>query len=225
MRSLGLPDVHPYSFGTVVASGRCVALVVVFGTDRLSTLVNDVLGDVAGYETVIIGEGAVTVMVVSNAASDLENCTVQDITSTKRCDELKILVIDAVKMPYIARNIRLAWGDRREYLLHRGAQQNRRANYEASCGSRSGFVIKYPGKGSCDEYEFASTAEGGAGARTEEVPIREQNCQGATIKNAYYAKPGIAIGEEFLVVIANPDGIAVEPFDGLDTAKEQACGL
>lgn len=84
---------------------------------------------------------------------------------------------------------------------------------------------KYPGQGSCDEYEFASTTEGGAGARTEEVPIREQNCQGATIKNAYYTTPGIDIGEEFLVVISNPASIATEPFAGADTAKEQACRL
>lgn len=56
------------------------------------------------------------------------------------------------------------------------------------------------------------------------MPIREQNCQGATIKNAYYTRPGIDVGEEFLVVISNPASIAAEPFAGADTAKEQACG-
>ncbi len=86
-------------------------------------------------------------------------------------------------------------------------------------------MVRFRGAGSCDEYEFASTVEGGAGARTEEVPIREQNCQGATIKNAYYSKPGIAVGEEFLVVITSPSKIAQEPFAGTDTAKEQACGI
>lgn len=202
-----------------------VGLVAVFGFGTVKDMVSDVIGGVTGYETVIIGEGEATVMVVSNAKPDVEECTVQQIISTKQCDELKILVIDAVKMPYIARNIQLAWGDGRDYLLHRDAPENRRANYQASCGSKSGFVIKYPGQGSCDEYEFASTAEGGSGARTEEVPIREQNCQGATIKNAYYTKPGIAVGEEFLVVVANPASIAAEPFAGTDTAKEQACGL
>jgi Deoxyribonuclease NucA/NucB len=188
-------------------------------------VVSDVLGGVTGHETVIIGEGETTAMVVSDVAPDLGDCSIQEIISTKRCDELKILVIDAAKMPYIARNIQLAWSEGRNYLLHRDASKNRRAKYEASCGSRSGFVVKYPGQGSCDEFEFASTAEGGTGARTEEVPIREQNCQGATIKNAYYTTPGIAIGEEFLVLIANPASIATEPFAGLDTAKEQACGF
>lgn len=200
-------------------------LVAVFGVGPLKDMVDDVIGGVTGYDIVIVGEGDATIMVASNVESDLEECTVQEITSAKQCDDLKILVIDAVKMPYIARNIQMAWGDGRDFMLHRDTSESRRAKYEASCGSRSGFVIKYPGQGSCDEYEFASTAEGGAGARTEEVPIREQNCQGATIKNAYYTKPGIAVGDEFLVVIANPASIATESFVGADTAKEQACGL
>lgn len=202
-----------------------VGLVAVFGVGPLKDTVSDVFGGVTGYDTVVISEGDTTVMVVSNAESDLEECTVQEITSTKRCHDVKILVIDAVKMPHIARNIQLAWGEGKDFMLHRDTPESRRAKYEASCGARSGFVIKYPGQGSCDEYQFASTTEGGSGARTEEVPVREQNCQGATIKNTYYTRPGIAVGEEFLVVISNPASIATEPFAGVDTAKEQACGL
>lgn len=56
-------------------------------------------------------------------------------------------------------------------------------------------MIRFPGAGSCDEYEFASTVEGGAGARTEEVPIREQNCQGATIKNVLLFIHGLTRAE------------------------------
>jgi hypothetical protein len=211
--------------GLLLPLAAVVGLVAVFGVDPLVDVVDDVLGSVTGHETVVIGTGDATAMVVSDVAPDLESCTVTQIIDTKRCGGLKILVIDAAKMPYIARNIQLAWGDRRGYLLHRAAPENRRANYQASCGPRSGFVVRYPGTGSCDEFEFASTAEGGAGARTEEVPVREQNCQGATIKNAYYTTPGIAIGEEFLVVITNPVSIAIGPFAGSDTAKERGCGL
>jgi hypothetical protein len=46
------------------------------------------------------------------------------------------------------------------------------ANRSKAC-PRS-FVKNHP-KGSCDEYPFASTREGGAGARTEEVHEDEQD--------------------------------------------------
>jgi deoxyribonuclease NucA/NucB len=202
-----------------------VGIVAVVGIGPVKDLVSDVFGGITGYDTVVLGEGAATIMVASNAESDLETCTVEQITSAKQCDNLKILVIDAAKMPFIARNIQLAWGEGKDFMLHRDAPESRRSKYDEVCGAKSAFVIKHPGQGSCDEYAFASTSEGGAGARTEEVPVREQNCQGATVKNAYYSTPGIAVGEEFLVVISNPASIAGEPFAGVDTAKEQACGL
>jgi hypothetical protein len=198
-----------------------VGLVAVFGGAKVWETVEDFFSG----DPVVIGDGDTAVMVAGGAESEVKQCTNAQLLTDKRCDDLKVLVINAARMPFIARNIQLAWGEGHEFLLHRDASENRRAKYEQSCGARSSFVIKYPGQGSCDEYEFASTAEGGAGARTEEVPIREQNCQGATIKNAYYTKPGIAIGEEFLVVISNPASIATESFVGADTAKEQACGL
>lgn len=201
-----------------------VGLVTVFGVSEVVGVVEDIVGGVTGYDTVLVGEGDTQLMVVSNAESKVKQCTVQQVISDKQCEDTKILVINAARMPYIARNISLAWSEGRNYLLHRDAPENRSAKYEVTCGYQSGFVIKNPGLGSCDEYEFASTVEGGAGARVEEVPVREQNCQGATIKNAYYTKPGIGVGEEFLVVISNPASIASEPFAGPDTAKEQACG-
>lgn len=202
-----------------------VGLVAVFGVPKVVGVVEDIIGSVTGYDTVIVGEGDTQLMVVSNAESKVKKCTVQQIISNKQCEDTKILVINAARMPYIARNISLAWGEGRNFMLHRDAPENRSAKYDVTCGRKSGFVIKLPGLGSCDEYEFASTVEGGAGARVEEVPVREQNCQGATIKNAYYTKPGINVGEEFLVVISNPASIASEPFAGPDTAKEQTCGV
>lgn len=50
--------------------------------------------------------------------------------------------------------------------MNRSKQQ---ANRKKAC--RTGFQRKYGGQ--CDEYPTASTEEGGAGARTEEVPARE----------------------------------------------------
>src|ERR1044072_7889948 len=99
-------------------------------------------------------------------------------------------------MPFIARNISLAWGEGKDFILTRSAEP-RKKNYDAACGS---FEPQHR-DGSCDEYPFATTVQGGTGARTEEVPAREQRCQGGTIRQAYR---GIGQGDDFLVVISNP---------------------
>ena len=57
-------------------------------------------------------------------------------------------------------------------------QQKIRANRRAACGS-------FPGPGSCDEYPFASTHEGGTGAAVKGVPLREQNQQGGFLGGFY----------------------------------------
>jgi hypothetical protein len=60
---------------------------------------------------------------------------------------------------------------------------------------------------------FASSREGGEGARAEEVHKDEQNCQGGTISSSYQHRP-INEGDAYLVVISNPDKIATEPWAG-----------
>ncbi|SDD70604.1 hypothetical protein SAMN05216174_1163 [Actinokineospora iranica] len=67
---------------------------------------------------------------------------------------------------------------------------------------------------------MASTDEGGAGARIDEVPLRENNCQGGTVKPQYPEE-----GAKFLVVIVRPDKIAQQPYQGVDIAKEPTCGI
>ncbi len=68
------------------------------------------------------------------------------------------------------------------------------------------------------------TDQGGSSARTEEVPLRENKCQGGTLRQAY-ARAGIIEGDDFIVVISNPDKIASEGYTGVDIAKEQSsCG-
>ncbi|MDQ3579088.1 MAG: hypothetical protein M3443_16145 [Actinomycetota bacterium] len=72
---------------------------------------------------------------------------------------------------------------------------------------------------------FASSQEGGRpeNVRIEEVPLREQNCQGGTLRQEY-RRAQIAEGDAFTVVITNPDKIADKHYSGVDIAKEQACG-
>jgi hypothetical protein len=81
------------------------------------------------------------------------------------------------------------------------------------------FPKQYP-KGSCDEYPFASTSEGGANSRTEEVDQDEQNCQGGTLSRAYQNQ-GIGEGDGFLVVISHPDKIGKDAWQGRTPEAEQ----
>lgn len=63
---------------------------------------------------------------------------------------------------------------------------------------------------------MAVTDEGGSGARTAEVPKRENLCQGGLYRPQYPAD-----GERFIVVIANPGLMASNDFAGRDIAKDQ----
>jgi hypothetical protein len=147
---------------------------------------------------VIVGEGDTQIMVASDAKAKVKQCTTAQLVNDRRCGPTKVVVINAQRMPFIARNIQLAWHGAQPFLLHRNSAKQA-ANRAKACGK---FVAKYPG-GSCDEYAFATTDEGGADARTE---VREQRCQ----------------GEEFLVVISNPSRIAGNAFSGRDVAEDQS---
>lgn len=194
------------------------ALVVFVGPVR------DKIGELfGGGNSEIIGTGDNRLMVSSGDKSRVEGCTPERVIIDKSCGDLKVVIVNAAKMPFIARNISLAWVSGKPAELTRDSRENRRAKYAATCGPGI-FTIKYPGAGSCDEYPFASTQEGGAGARTEEVPIREQDCQGGTLSTAYRYQ-NITTGTTFLVVISNPDQVASGPFTGTDSAEDQsACG-
>jgi Deoxyribonuclease NucA/NucB len=67
------------------------------------------------------------------------------------------------------------------------------ANRRAACGS-------FKGTGSCDEYPFASTAQGGAGASVAGVPLAEQRIQGGTL-SSFYQKNNIGEGGAFQVKV------------------------
>lgn len=151
-------------------------------------------------------------MVAANAEAKVVTCTTEAILARKSCDGLRILVVDATRMPFIARNTKLAWESGLPAVLTMD-RSKQGANRQQACG---GFEPNYGGQ--CDEYPMASTAEGGAGARTEEVPGRENLCQGGTYVRQYPPN-----GEQFLVVIKRPDLVASGPFTGADVAASQDC--
>ncbi|TDQ04106.1 NucA/NucB deoxyribonuclease domain-containing protein [Labedaea rhizosphaerae] len=196
-----------------------VPLLIVLGV--IAVLSPQLIGKVGGLfgdsEPTLIGTGETAFLVGSDGESEAERCDADELLRNRRCDKLKVVVIDAAKMPFIARNIKLAWTDGKPAVLTRNSTK-RATNRAAACG---GFVAKYP-RGSCDEYAFATTEQGGAGARTEEVPLREQRCQGGAV-NAGYVRANIQQGEDFLVVIWSPSDIAGSAFTGDDAAKDQSC--
>jgi hypothetical protein len=131
----------------------------------------------------------------------------------------KVVVIDASKMPFIARNITMAFGAGKPDTLTRGTPAQQAANRKVVC------LRSFPRThgGQCDEFPFASSVEGGAGAQQQEVPPRENQCQGGTI-NAAYRREGIVPGDRYLVVIIDTNLIPSGPFTGTDIAQDKgAC--
>lgn len=193
----------------IIAAGA----VIVFGSQLLDG-VQDLLPDFGGRSD---AEYAVA----PGIRPRTDKCTADQILNDRKCDNIKVVQIDATKMPFIARNIQLAWSEGKPFILHKDAPGTDEPKRNAACGR---FKAQFP-KGSCDEFVFASSQEGGRpeNVRIEEVPLREQNCQGGTLRQEY-RRAQITEGDAFTVVITNPDRIADRPYWGVDIAKEQACG-
>jgi hypothetical protein len=51
----------------------------------------------------------------------VEQCTTEQVIKQRKCGDVKILVLDAAKMPFISRNIRLAWGEGKPFVLTRNS--------------------------------------------------------------------------------------------------------
>ncbi|MDQ3578249.1 MAG: hypothetical protein M3443_11765 [Actinomycetota bacterium] len=80
--------------------------VAVFGGDRV---VDTVTGLFIGSGTAILGEGDSRMMVAGDTESDARQCEVPQMLIDKRCGDLHVLLVDANKIPFIARNTTLAW--------------------------------------------------------------------------------------------------------------------
>ncbi|MFJ6200196.1 NucA/NucB deoxyribonuclease domain-containing protein [Micromonospora sp. NPDC092111] len=98
-------------------------------------------------------------------------------------------------MPNIANNIRAAFADGKPMVLNRTMiEADINANRAAACAGFCGAPL------SPDEYPFASSMQGGAGARILGVPLQEQRRQGGVL-SAFYRKFGIGQGDPFEVVV------------------------
>jgi RHS repeat-associated protein len=117
--------------------------------------------------------------------------------SRTRTRDIPVLIIDADIMPNIARNIQAAIEDENKpSLLNRNMDISWiAANRVLACG-------RFQGTGSCDEYPFASSMQGGLGARVAGVPLQENRIQGGVI-SAFYTKHQLKHGDPFLVRVIN----------------------
>ncbi|HEX7659914.1 MAG TPA: NucA/NucB deoxyribonuclease domain-containing protein [Pseudonocardiaceae bacterium] len=192
-----------------VAIAAGVVAVVTLGAARAVTTVERLLGQGDGTE--VLGTGDDQVPIASSTDSIAKQCTVPQMLVDNRCGDVPVLVVNAARMPFIARNTKLAWEDGQPGILtmNRSKQDANRRNACPESFPRSHG-------GQCDEYPMASTNEGGRGAHTEEVPARENRCQGGSY-NSQYPKDG----QQFLVVISSPDLIATDAYAGTDIAKVQ----
>jgi len=116
-----------------------------------------------------------------------------DIQTRSRRD-LPVLKISRSRMPRIAAHIEDAQTRRYPGVLTY-APQMQRINRAIACG---GFVPTHGG--TCDEYPFAVTMEGGLGASIAEVPLQEQRRQGGTI-SSFVRRHKLLPGNQFLVLV------------------------
>ncbi|MBP2334018.1 hypothetical protein JOF41_000196 [Saccharothrix coeruleofusca] len=190
----------------------------VFFWPQIEDGASDILGGATGGVE-LIGEGEHSFLVAASASSQVHRCTPRQSLADGACEELKFIVLDAAKMPFIGRNVSEAWQSGKPGVLTKESNaetQNRKYVCTKS--------FPRPHGGECDEYPFASTRQGGKGARETEVPSRENRCQGGTI-NAQQIIRGINDGDDYLVVITNPGQIATGDYQGVDIAIDRGtCG-
>ncbi|MDX8053487.1 NucA/NucB deoxyribonuclease domain-containing protein [Lentzea sp. BCCO 10_0798] len=202
--------------GVLLPAVVLVAAAALVVPDLGAQIGDAVSGFFGGVE--LVGEGDKQFMVAASSSSQVRRCTPEQSLTQEACDNLKFVIFDARKMPFITRNISTAWKAAKPGVLTKDST--------AEPGNRKVVCLRsFPrtNGGQCDEYPFASTREGGAGAQEMEVPPRENACQGGTL-GAKYGAGGIRDGDSFLVVITHPDSIAQGPYQGVDIARDVACG-
>jgi hypothetical protein len=83
----------------VVVAAALVGAAAYFAPEALDT-VGTFLGDAVGAnDAVTLGEGEAALLVAANAKAKLVNCDPETIVTAKSCDGLRILVVDASRMP------------------------------------------------------------------------------------------------------------------------------
>ncbi len=95
------------------SSGLVIIVIAVAGAffaPKLFGMVGSLISEVTGAnDAKIVGEGDTAIMVAADTTPKVAPCTTQKLLQEKQCAGLRILVVNAAKMPFIARNTKLAW--------------------------------------------------------------------------------------------------------------------
>jgi RHS repeat-associated protein len=141
----------------------------------------------------------------------VDNCQATYGLRESQCRDLPVYVVDGNRTPKIAINDASAIAAGKPFLLHRNGGGKEISDNRKFAGCTTWW--KSLGAGSCDEYPFASTREGGLGSQVMGVPAAEQQIQGTTI-SAFYSTNRVKNGDPFLVAVINVrqvNGIYVAP--------------
>jgi hypothetical protein len=142
-------------------------------------------------------------MTASQYGDLIQKCQKKYLQMQQYCNNLPVFVVDGKITPMIAENDLSAIDHGQPFLLHyRGPQSDdimRKIRTAAGCGSA------WKSKPlTCDEYPFASSLEGGAGADVFGVPIGENRSQGGSM-SAFISSNSLTVGSPYLVAVINTD--------------------
>ncbi|KAK0536252.1 hypothetical protein OC835_002092 [Tilletia horrida] len=117
------------------------------------------------------------------------------------------VVFDCTKVPNICSNDCYAIQCiGKPTTLHRDSENAAYHRTQNACRSPNRCSGNPSDSNSCDEYPFASSAEGGAGAVTRCVPSRENSVQGGTL-SSFYTNNGVTNGQAYNVGFSNSRGL------------------
>jgi len=149
----------------------------------------------AGQRAIGAGITIATALILEITKPKIE--TIEKVQTKDNDDKLPIYFVSKSMMPNIADNIEKAQMEGKPYVLTRATEAQKNQNRR---NALKNIPISDPINNSRDEYPFASSVEGGSGARTAEVPKREQSIQGGTL-SSFYQKNNIKPGSKYGVKV------------------------
>jgi len=174
-----------------VSTAAVATVAAVRNTNRVANVVDEV-GDLAHLARQ--AENALDATVTAEHALDTTTDAVRTVARSE--DSVPVIEFSRTRASNIAENFDEAVAQGQPTRLTRTDVAQRDTNRaEALAGHQPA-----PAGQSLDEYPFASTVEGGAGANVRAVPVAEQNYQGGVLSGAYRH---IAVGDQFDVVFVD----------------------
>ncbi|PWN47466.1 hypothetical protein IE53DRAFT_321165 [Violaceomyces palustris] len=117
------------------------------------------------------------------------------------------VTFDCAKVPNICSNDCYAIQCKgKPTTLHRDSENSSLHRTQNACKSPNRCSGNPDDSNSCDEYPFASSQEGGAGAVTRCVPAHENSVQGGTL-SSFYSANSIVNGDAYTVAFTSTAGL------------------